>query len=444
MKKLFTLAAAVLASFSLWAAEPDFESYDWQSQAAAEAVAGDHDGIVISYAGLGNPGNVNGHWYIPNNQNLKNSDSDWKYFGIAATSKIDSIAVLYCANGSTTSLTNIAWVAWGEGETPNQYTLAHGMTTGLVSKTKSWDDAVWETIDLTDVEDAYTVYLSRSVREFREIGASSNLPNFGGGQTFNILGLRVWLASGTPAPTYTVTYKANNGTEEADVVAENAKKVAACTFTAPEGEKFVGWNTAADGNGDDYAVGDKVESDLTLYAQWETVCYKVIYDLVGGIGSAEVTAADATVSVEPLALIMSNTAGRITLTPLAGYEFKAGDIIEFSGTVGNASRPFGIKVGSDTYEAAEVIPNDPEEATAGGTASYAGVLKADGATLVMGRDGGTTTTLLTCVIKREVECEPTAIDNTNATVKATKRLVNGQLFIEKNGVMYNAQGAVVC
>ena len=37
----------------------------------------------------------------------------------------------------------------------------------------------------------------------------------------------------------------------------------------------------------------------------------------------------------------------------------------------------------------------------------------------------------------------TAINNTEATVKAVKRIVNGQLFIEKNGVLYNAQGATV-
>lgn len=189
MKKFFTLAAAVLASFSLWAAEPDFESYDWQSQAEAEAVAGDHDGIVISYAGLGTLGNVSGHWYIPNNQNLKNSDDPWKYFGIAANAQIDSVAFLYCPNGS--NLTTIAWVAWGQDVTPNQYVLGHGVTTGTKSS-KSWDNAIWETIDLTGIE-AYTVYMSRSIREFREIGGTSNLSNFGGGQTINILGVRVWL-----------------------------------------------------------------------------------------------------------------------------------------------------------------------------------------------------------------------------------------------------------
>ena len=37
----------------------------------------------------------------------------------------------------------------------------------------------------------------------------------------------------------------------------------------------------------------------------------------------------------------------------------------------------------------------------------------------------------------------TAIDNTEAEVKAVKVIRNGQLFIEKNGVLYNAQGVVV-
>ena len=37
----------------------------------------------------------------------------------------------------------------------------------------------------------------------------------------------------------------------------------------------------------------------------------------------------------------------------------------------------------------------------------------------------------------------TAIDNTNAEMKAVKRVINGQLFIEKGGVLYNVRGAVV-
>ena len=44
----------------------------------------------------------------------------------------------------------------------------------------------------------------------------------------------------------------------------------------------------------------------------------------------------------------------------------------------------------------------------------------------------------------ERETEPgTAIDNTNAELKAVKVIENGQIYIIKNGVKYNAQGAVV-
>ena len=37
----------------------------------------------------------------------------------------------------------------------------------------------------------------------------------------------------------------------------------------------------------------------------------------------------------------------------------------------------------------------------------------------------------------------TAVVNTEAGVKAVKVMENGQIFIIKNGVKYNAQGAVV-
>lgn len=275
MKKIlsFLLLGLMCSIGNLWAAAPDYESYDWASEAEAEAVAGNHDGIVISYAGLNAPGNVSGHWYIPNNQNLKNSDSEWKYFGVSSNKQIDSIAVFYCPNGS--NLTSIAWVAWGKNVTPNQYTLDHGVTTGTTSS-KSWENAVWETIDLTGVE-AYTVYLSRSIREFREIGGTSNLPNFGGSQTFNVLGIRVWLKP----VTHTVTYVANGSGEE-NVIDDQAIEVAANPFTWA-GHAFTGWNTADDGSGTPYAVGAKLSGDITLYAQW-AAAYTVTYNPNGATG----------------------------------------------------------------------------------------------------------------------------------------------------------------
>lgn len=47
------------------------------------------------------------------------------------------------------------------------------------------------------------------------------------------------------------------------------------------GFEFAGWNTAADGSGTDYAVGQQVElsnADLLLYAKWRPVSYRVTYD----------------------------------------------------------------------------------------------------------------------------------------------------------------------
>ena len=67
---------------------------------------------------------------------------------------------------------------------------------------------------------------------------------------------------------FAVTYKANNGTEEADVVVSKENTFAANTFTVPDGKMFAGWNTKADGEGTNYAVGDAVEAATTVYAKW--------------------------------------------------------------------------------------------------------------------------------------------------------------------------------
>lgn len=45
--------------------------------------------------------------------------------------------------------------------------------------------------------------------------------------------------------------------------------------------------------------------------------------------------------------------------------------------------------------------------------------------------------------QKETDPTPTAIDNADATVKAVKFVENGQLFIEKNGHVYNVQGQTI-
>ncbi len=80
-----------------------------------------------------------------------------------------------------------------------------------------------------------------------------------------------------PAAKFDVTYNANGSGEE-DVV-RNVSKVDENMFTYA-GHSFTGWNTQADGNGTDYAVGAAVTSTLTLFAQWIST-YTVEFNLQG-------------------------------------------------------------------------------------------------------------------------------------------------------------------
>ena len=118
------------------------------------------------------------------------------------------------------------------------------------------------------------------------------------------------------ATTYTVTYKAGEGTGD-DVVDDAAAAVADCpnTFTAPSGKGFSGWNTASDGGGTAYAVGATVTSDLTLYAQWATA-YSVSYDSNGADSGSAPTDANKYVNGGTVT-VLGNTGSLVK----SGYSF---------------------------------------------------------------------------------------------------------------------------
>ena len=116
---------------------------------------------------------------------------------------------------------------------------------------------------------------------------------------------------GTQVTKYTITYNANNGTGTMSPTTGESPSVQECAFTR-EGYDFARWNTQADGEGVDYAVGATVEEDLTLYAIWEEQIEPIGADVtMDGISSAS----SATVNGHPAVKCgTSNNAGSMKLT----------------------------------------------------------------------------------------------------------------------------------
>ncbi|MHA7579796.1 S-layer homology domain-containing protein [Paenibacillus vandeheii] len=91
---------------------------------------------------------------------------------------------------------------------------------------------------------------------------------------------------------HSVTYNANGATT-GNVPVDNLKYEKDTTVTVldnagaleKEDYQFTGWNTAADGSGTSYSVGDTFsmnDSDVTLYAQWQPLYVNISFESNGG------------------------------------------------------------------------------------------------------------------------------------------------------------------
>ena len=263
------------------------------------------------------------------------------------------------------------------------------------------------------------------------------------------------------ATTYTATYKANNGTEDKDSVDTKALKVAGPIFKKANAY-FVGWNTAADGTGTPYEIGAALTADVTLYAQWKNFVAEKTMTIAS---SGETPAKDAAV-----ALAAGSTGGWMTFYSAKVVEGNE-DYTTFSynakGLAFDGGAANVVKVILDSYlKAGSVICiNLIARADGGGL----NILDKDGNAKfaatgnksndvqyfyyeVKAGDGleGTNEFRLQraggCYLKAVALAglgAATAIDNTAAEVKTVKTFENGQLIIIKNGVKYNATGAIV-
>lgn len=143
---------------------------------------------------------------------------------------------------------------------------------------------------------------------------------------------------------------------------------------------------ATNANGSTYGSATYIPVKMAL---------KTIYSFADGIGSQEVTTSNAAIDgTSSMSLI--NTAGRIKLTAATGFEFENGDEIEFSGSIGNTSKAYGIKYGPSTTLGKDLF------VAAGEACHVSSTLTLESATsdLYIGRYDGSTTIFTTFTIRR--------------------------------------------
>lgn len=100
---------------------------------------------------------------------------------------------------------------------------------------------------------------------------------------------------------HVITYNANGGTGSMNAT-KTCEPVATSTFTR-SGYQFTGWNTRADGTGQNVNAGDiaSFTANTTLYAQWQVASHTVTFDTNGGNAIAPQTVDDKGKAKEPTA-----------------------------------------------------------------------------------------------------------------------------------------------
>ena len=553
MKKIFTLAAAVLASFSLWAAEPNYGSYDWGANDFATVFA-NHDGIIISSDATAWKGNLSGKQYVALGGGTDMSAaSPTPYFGITADAPIDSIEVFWAPNG--TNNTSVAWAGWEEAsELLNQTVNILGIrvwlqeTKTIVSTEESLtavtiNDVAISATDLASLvsntylflTDAYVTapvvkftkhivitYDDQTTKESDEVIEVTSQPattTWGASATINGNSYYVYTSK---AASRTVTYMYGEQVLGTEIVAANGNPAEYAQYETMPLATFGGWFKDAE-------LTQKVESmaaevisaDVTFYAKFSKAYAQSIdfegmvinngksYDVKSALTANfyDYKTIDALDSLnnekgagrnEPyLGLKIKKQGGYLACNVVPGttirikFGYVAETVLAIAGNDTMELKPTDNKIAalqfpiaveklvklqttSDktvvikqimideplvtwmypiTYAPAEngkvegwtiAFPDETVELTVTPDEGYKAVSVTAGNEAVVPVEGAYSFVMPATPVTVSATFDvATAIENTAAETKVVKRVVNGQLFIEKAGVLYNAQGAVV-
>ncbi len=497
MKKLFTLAAAVLASVSMtWAADPTLE-INTESQGTEDFVkAYEAEGITLSSTASFSSGAVQ----------LGNTPSsyDQHYFEVlSATNAIDSISFLISGNGSNKSIQAplFGWEETATGNTADTYVLLDAVTVSA----NSYAAAQWFTYDLSSAG----VKCARIYRSTK--GISSVNPEYtgsstalGSGQTIKIYGIKVWLNGQAPVvstdPVASVTVA---GPTEA-FVGQKASYTATTDVKAnaykwfvndaeQEGATSAKFDFTPDAEGNYNIVcqakndnnADFVASEaIVLVASVRPVLEQVSisenttwdWNYAASVNEIKLTDATSPAKNERCLLAnldgMNNDAnfnsqallfeGEYAMRIQSNMKLAQGQFMGFNTTVAGYLTVEYSNTGSRTAGEGETEGQESErrfitvngnlvEGDAGSMKSNETVLvenipvEAGDVAISALRPYSDNPEVIQYVrfYKIQFSTEPiaTGINNAEEAVKTVKVIRNGQLFIEKNGVLYNAQGA---
>lgn len=217
MRKLFLLSLALMATITLWAADPTIDvsfgttTAEEDDTKAYQAAVKEYttEGITLkTYGSTGGTentqmsGNIGGSYYVGLGGGA--TQYDIYSFVISAPGKLlDSVAVFWATNNGNNKSDNhnLAVIGWeddsAKGNGVDFYT-----TTAHINKKKT-EGGSWQTIDLSGV-DLEAVSIARqfktSFTKNKEGGAS--LGSIGDNKTINVMGVKVWLKeSKTPVDT---------------------------------------------------------------------------------------------------------------------------------------------------------------------------------------------------------------------------------------------------
>ena len=397
LKKAFLLLALMGGANSAWGAEASLDAlsgtttfnkkYEWGSNFAKNVVQYNKDNTIMVWSN-GSALNVDSNGFINSDSGLALGNSSKKSAFVFKISSASDISIEIARNNSdmTASLYYL-------GETAEVLTDPNNMTpTGELSSVEISTSSTPQTLAKSGCSAGYYMVFGtlRFIVKSITITASANPPgaiSFSPAAGSVAAGASVTLAS---SGTTTIQYQWG-----ASAIGEGGDWSGAVTYsgeTKPVVPAAGSANTvlsvkATNANGSTYGSAAYTPVKMAL---------KTIYSFADGIGSQEVEAADAEIK-GTTEMKLANTSGRIKLTAATGSQFKSGDAIEFSGSVGNTSKAYGIKYGPNTS-----IDKGNLYVAAGQPCHVSGTLTLDAATgdLYIGRYDGTTTNFTTFTIRQ--------------------------------------------